>query len=145
MLASRLLTYMRNTKKSVYYASNYTHEEKTTTYPVHYHRLRGGVRSDGIRGHDAGQTGLWESSIRPWRRIQRLVTRFCSRHDGLCAEGNLQRRPGSTQASKPSAWKKMSISPPARPTITESAKTPSMAAFLVAILIPFPRERRGST
>ena len=50
-----------------------------------------------------------------------------------------------SQASKPSAWNTMSISPPARPSITESAREPSMAAFLVAILIPFPRERRGST
>ena len=51
----------------------------------------------------------------------------------------------TTEASKPSAWNTMSISRPARPTITESAKEPSMAAFLVAILIPFPGERRGST
>ena len=42
-----------------------------------------------------------------------------------------------TQASKPSAWNTMSISTPARATITESAKKPSMAAFLEAILIPF--------
>ena len=42
-----------------------------------------------------------------------------------------RRRQPSMEASKPSAWNTMSISPPARPSITESAKEPSMAAFLV--------------
>ena len=106
--------------------------------------LISGLRSDGIREHDAAHTGLWESSFRRWRRIQRLVTRFCSRHDGLRAQA-IYNAGHPTQASKPSAWNTMSISPPARPSITESAKEPSMAAFLVAILIPFPGERRGST
>ena len=35
------------------------------------------------------------SSFRHWRRIQRLVTRFCSRRDGLRPDGNLQRRPST--------------------------------------------------
>ena len=102
MLASLVLTYMRNTKKSVYYASNYTHEEKTTTYPVHYHRLSGGLRSDGIRGHES-HTELW------------------SRHPGIGGEFNASSAdfaPAAmgyepmatynqvTQASKPSAWNK---------------------------------------
>ena len=92
MLASRLLTYMLNTKKSVYYASNYTHEEKTTTYPVHYHRLSGGLRSDGIRGHDAGHNEFGNRQSGIGGEFNASSPDFAPATMGYAAADNLQRR-----------------------------------------------------
>ena len=144
MLASRLLTYMRNTKKSAMLCAITPMKKKLLLIPFTI------IASLAVFGPMASADTM------------QLTLNYGSRHSGVGGEfnassadfapaamgyaptDNLQRRLPA-QASKPSAWNTMSISPPARPTITESAKEPSMAAFLVAILIPFPGERRGST
>ena len=91
--------------------------------------LIGGLRSDGIREHDAGHNGLGSRHSGNGGEFNASSADFAPATMGYVRRQSTTPQAPPTQASKPSAWKTMSISPPARPTITESAREPSMAAF----------------
>ena len=91
-----------------------TYNEKTITYSVHYHRLSGALRSDGIRGHMQVTMDYGSRHSGNGGEFNAYVSRFWSRRDGLrpdrqstppdpgtgfetfCMEVNEHFNPGST-------------------------------------------------